>query len=57
MFKKETVFKTLVCIALMVTVGLFVSSCDKSTPDDNTSGNSSDKPDATPAVPAAGTAA
>jgi hypothetical protein len=33
MFKKDAVLKTLVCVALMVTVGLFVSSCGKSPED------------------------
>lgn len=41
MFKKEAVLKTLVCIALMVTIGLFVSSCKKSPSDE--------KPPETPA--------
>ena len=36
MLKKETVFKTLVCIALMVTLSLFVSSCGKSPEDQDT---------------------
>jgi hypothetical protein len=36
MFKRESVFKTLVCVALMLTVCLFVSSCGKDEPDGKT---------------------
>jgi hypothetical protein len=32
MFKKESVFKTLVCVSLLLTVCLFVSSCGKKDP-------------------------
>ena len=44
MFKRESVFKTLACIALMLTVCLFVSSCGKSEPGDKPAEPTGEKP-------------